>query len=131
LIGINVSMLPPSRSVRLITSGPNIKITPGRETAAASLRFWQLVPAALLAHLPVFAVPTHCRGTSRPQVSNRCPVDRLRAQQRLLQLHRTGINLNLQLRLRTEHNARVPISIGAAAHQQQTAGVQANHSSSP
>jgi hypothetical protein len=124
-------MLPPSRSLRLKISGPNIQLTPGRITASGTLRFWQLQPALLRSHIPVLTVPAHWWFARRPQVGCRGPVYRLGTQQRFLQLDCACISFKLMFRLWPKNNAHVPRLISPVADQQKAPGVQADHSFSP
>jgi hypothetical protein len=71
-----------------------------------------------MAHLPMLAIPTHQRFTSRAQPSARSLIDVLRFDQCGLQLHGASIHLDLMLRLWAKHHTRVPCLIGSAAQQQ-------------
>jgi hypothetical protein len=106
-------------------------LAPERITAAASFRFWQPQIATLSAHIPLQTIPAHARRSGWSQLRHSHPIDRLRADQRIRQVHGAGIGIKLQLWPRAEHNLCMPISIEAAAHQQQSAGVQRDHSCSP
>ena len=58
-------------------------------------------------------------------------IDPLRSEQRFLQFHGARIGLKLVFWLGAKVHPAVPRPISAIAEQQQAAGVQADHSSSP
>ena len=98
-------------------------------TTALGLRNHQFTP--LPSHIPLQAVPAHHPATCWPYSRHRLLICLFCARQCLLQLDGACAHLNLMLSLWAEYHTSVPGTVCSIAHQQQSASVQSDHSSSP